>query len=674
MTNGSNTATKHWAILIGIDFYVKDRHLQGSVQDVETVKQYLNPENPPVNSPVDIVILTATTPPDPSTGRPIEKPDLWPTNSNVVSGLKRVIERGNPGDFVYIHFSGHGTRRPKSLVGPQRKGTGDLALVLFESNGCSYFSGEVLATALRKMVDKGLFVTLVLDCCFSGSAVRYSGNQGVGIRGTDYNPAFDVESLRGHQESSSGIAGTLRDVQVFPEWLINPRGYAILSACGPYEKAWELEVEGRQRGALSYFLIDALSTLREKGEELTHQSLYQYLRIRFHASWPQQTPMRYGNGNSSFFGNLGVALDRALIPIYKAHDDRLCLSAGEAHGVCKGDEYAAYPFHTGESVLHQTKEAAVAVRVDTVRCLTSDLLEIEPASAAKKIVTGWKAKPVTNLSPWRMSVRLMASVSNPNQWIEAAKQQRFLCLSTENAELDSCIFTLILNEHKEYEVLDGHGKIVIGLPTVPVDTNGALNVVVDVLQHLAKFKYFEGVENRRPSLTFERSFSLLPFCDNRASDDCNLKHGAKWGLTIENFSDRPLYVAIFNCTPSWRIVNLISSAGGGGFLVVGPKGERNNGKQDVCYQMRVPESLQKRGLTQCEDIIKVFVTSKPTSFSSVILPEIPLEARDLHGHVRGAGDQLSKFLSELTSGHRGQVDGMQEEWATRNFIICTAID
>lgn len=383
--------------------------------------------------------------------------------------------------------------------------------------------------------------------------------------------------------------------------------------------------------------------------------------------------MRYGNGNSSFFGNLGVVLDTTLIPIYTAHDNRLCLSAGEAHGVRKGDEYAAYPFHEPERILDQTRAAPVMVTVDTVRCLTSDLLEVVPASAAKVIETGWKAKPVTNLSLRKMSVRLMASVSNPNQWMEAAKQQRFLRLSTENAEAESCIFNLILNENKEYEVLDSCSKSIINLPTVPADTNGALNVVMDVLQHLAKFKYFEGVENRRPSSNFERSFSLLPFSENRASGTCDVKYGDVWGFTIENFSDRPLYLAIFDCAPSWQIYNLVSVDGGGDFLVLQPKKEGNNGKQLIQLQMEIPKFLLDRGLTECEDIIKVFITSKPTSFSSVILPEMPFQARDLRGRVGGTADQLSKFLSELTAGHRGQDDAMQEEWATQNFIICTAV-
>ena len=167
-----------------------DSHLQGSVRDVETVKGYLNFIPPSV----DTVILTATTPPDPSSDCPTEKPDQRPTLANVKSALIRVIERGKQQDSVYIHFSGHGTR---SLFEVENQTTPELALVLFESNRPCYLRSRHLVTALRQIVDKGLLVTLVLDCLFSGSTVHHSGNHGIGTRATNYNPDFDTERHKG---------------------------------------------------------------------------------------------------------------------------------------------------------------------------------------------------------------------------------------------------------------------------------------------------------------------------------------------------------------------------------------------------------------------------------------------------------------------------------------------
>jgi hypothetical protein len=93
MANKAHSIT-HWAIIIGINYYPKDRCLQGSVRDAETVKHYLERGI----GPVDTVILAASTPLDPSSGIPIEERELWPTYENVVSSIKRVLISAKPGD------------------------------------------------------------------------------------------------------------------------------------------------------------------------------------------------------------------------------------------------------------------------------------------------------------------------------------------------------------------------------------------------------------------------------------------------------------------------------------------------------------------------------------------------------------------------------------------------
>ena len=88
---------------------------------------------------LDTVVLTATTPPDPSSVCPIEKPESWPTYTNVANSLKRLRDAANHGDFVYIHYSGYGTQTPSDSISGHRS-PGELALVLFEDTklGQSY--------------------------------------------------------------------------------------------------------------------------------------------------------------------------------------------------------------------------------------------------------------------------------------------------------------------------------------------------------------------------------------------------------------------------------------------------------------------------------------------------------------------------------------------------------
>lgn len=658
MANTTDTATRHWAVIIGINYYRTGKCLKGSVRDAETIKHYLEAGA----KDVDIAIFTAMTPSDPCSVRPIEKPESWPTRANVVFSLKRVLDAANPGDFVYVHYSGHGTKTP-SLAQSGHSSARELALVLFEDDGigCSYLRGRHLAGALQKMVEKGLLVTLVLDCCFSGSAVRNSDWCGFDIRSIE----VDVADTQENDGNLFNAPSTGRDSRMEESWLIDPNGYTILSACGPHEKAWELEAEGERRGALTHFLLDALSALRKSSVEITHQSLHEYVRTRFHVSWPQQTPMRYGNTKLSFFGNPIITPDIAFISVYRTDDGRLCLRAGQLHGVYKGDEFAAYPFEMPDHVAEEKDKAPIMVKVNTARCFESDLEEIDPTSTARQISTGWKAKLTTSLSPRRIRVGLLASVDRKTQWNKVSKHSGFLDLCTEHENKEPYFFNVTVNKH-EYEVVDALHKKVVGLPTVSLDSNGAVSAVVEVLQHIATFKYFEGVENRLPNTSFEASFSLIPNCATEASGNFDIKHGSTWGFAVQNTSIEPLYMAIFNFTPSWEIVNLVSSSGGDTYKVISPRT-----KEEIRLTMEVPESLKRRGKTQCEDILKVFITNKPTSFPTMVLPEIPLNTNGVRASVH-SGDHLSKFLSELDLGFRGQSDG-GEKWATRNFIVRTTM-
>ncbi|KAI9753872.1 MAG: hypothetical protein M1815_005970, partial [Lichina confinis] len=104
-------ATNCWVILIGINFYWKrENRLEGAVRDVEHIKKFLETESTPVNAHT----FTASTPTDPNARHPTEDPSLWPTFETVTNSFSTVASEAKPGDFVYIHYSGHGVKLPDS--------------------------------------------------------------------------------------------------------------------------------------------------------------------------------------------------------------------------------------------------------------------------------------------------------------------------------------------------------------------------------------------------------------------------------------------------------------------------------------------------------------------------------------------------------------------------------
>jgi caspase domain-containing protein len=210
-------AVKHYAILIGINTY-EDKPLKGCVRDVQNIKKYLEERS----NPIHIQIFTATESIDPELSIPTEDPIFWPTYDNVTSALAKA------GDFICIHYSGHGTRA-QARSEFSNKSTGDLALVLLDGGKESqirYLWGPRLAISLKAMVDKGLVVTLVLDCCFSASVY---GLEDPNIRFLPYNAEIDLkssleleESLEEGATSPAPSHDASRDASMLMNWLIDP--------------------------------------------------------------------------------------------------------------------------------------------------------------------------------------------------------------------------------------------------------------------------------------------------------------------------------------------------------------------------------------------------------------------------------------------------------------------
>jgi len=103
--------------------------------------------------------------------------------------------------------------------------TGDLALVLLgrtPENNVRYLLGPTLAITLKAMVDKGLVVSLVLDCCFSASVFR---QKDPAVRFLPFDASIDDEivtelTIDPGDGSTQPAGSAARDVSMLPNWLI----------------------------------------------------------------------------------------------------------------------------------------------------------------------------------------------------------------------------------------------------------------------------------------------------------------------------------------------------------------------------------------------------------------------------------------------------------------------
>ena len=181
-----------FALLIAIDNYFElplpdgsyYPKLGGCVRDVNHVYAFLTDKSRIGLSEDHIIRLSA------SIGAGAEPPEprsQWPTYVNMVMAFKQVTAMARPGDQVYIHYSGHGGRTVTAY--PEIKGAngvdeGLVPLDIGDPNS-QYLRDIEMHTLIQNLVDKGVVLTVVFDCCHSGGATRAltQGTNGARARG-----------------------------------------------------------------------------------------------------------------------------------------------------------------------------------------------------------------------------------------------------------------------------------------------------------------------------------------------------------------------------------------------------------------------------------------------------------------------------------------------------------
>jgi hypothetical protein len=650
----------HYAVLIGINSYI-EKPLKGCVRDVQEIKKYLDQ----MPTPVHLQMFTANQTEDPNSCRPAEDTQLWPTYDNVKSSLEKIVSLAKPGNFVYIHYSGHGTRMKPSYESANQY-TGDVALNLLEGvngNEIRYLRGLELAYLINNMVTKELTVTLVLDCCFSGGVSRHDDPDS--IRSLSYNVEVDATYPLHPGKSLSHQAGgsVSRDASMLPNWLINPDRYTILAACGPHEVAREVKFEDEQRhGALSYLLLSTLTKLGGSGR--TQLDIYHHLCATFRKSCPRQNPVLYGNKDLRFFGPLKSEVNWLPIPVIKENISNLSLQAGQAHGLCDGDLFTVYPFYSAEAGSGKTAEDPLIARVIKARALTSDLELMNQVPSLGRIRTGWNARALTRFSLRRYPIRLSTSLPYPHQWLEASRERISLDIHFTDVCEYPFSFHVTLDDLGECEIRDGSNKKILDLPTISRGHERDAGEILDVIERLAWFKHVRDITNKQPATIFRELFSVKLINSSGktfgAGQAIEVGHKDMMELEVQNKGCRALYLHVYNLGPRWQIENIFR-----GTYEVIPTRDPERGFSGMTkrkLKMTIPSEMVEKGHYQCEDIIKVFLTAQPTTFVSLEMPKINESAK------MNANRASSPIADPSSSGGESS-----DDWAVLNFHFHTTV-
>ncbi|KAI9776675.1 MAG: hypothetical protein M1816_005153 [Peltula sp. TS41687] len=670
-----------WAVLVGIDFYInRDQLLKGCVNDIEDMSSYLEKNYSSVNitkfaAAIDTNDSTQTTPSGPVAS--------WPTYDNITSQLKQITHAAPSGAFVYVHYSGHGARKPTAASEYQENDGSDAALVLFDTDkGERYLKGIELASLFDDMVIKGIRHTVVLDCCYSGGVSR--GN--IRIRGVPWDDvtasAFLTDKLKLSLPSEPAKTVS-RDAFTNQHWLLTPRGYTLMAACGPDEMAHESSgIDGRQNGAFSYQFLNALRFASENGYKVTYGSIYRWLCAKLHHSSSRQHPILFGNDDAVFMDSesKGKGQKSTCNIIKISEDGQLRLNGGHAHEVCLGDEYTVYPFEQlNPEALGESKTEA-RVKIKAVHALQSEVEQVQSSPDGRGIKAGWHAALLT---PFRPKTQVRLFLKADTSWKDMINQSPWL----REVAMDQAGFTLpsfgvCVTEENEYAILDGCGDRMLNLPTVSAASTHAVHQIVIILEHLAKFANIEGLESQSRDSLLVSDFSIELKANDPSKqlrvNKLQVKDGGKVSVIFKNHTDTTLNLTVFDMGPLRQVSKLYPSVDGGDWKAVLPKqveyGIQFPGEISFTVKMTVPNSLKNKDQSPVEDVLKFFVTTRPTSFAAL---ESPTLSEQVLEQRRSSNHELFTFLQSLSAHHqsnaalRNDTGSGGEKWACRSFTICT---
>ncbi|KAL2327084.1 hypothetical protein Fmac_020511 [Flemingia macrophylla] len=164
------------AVLIGINYPGTKAELKGCVNDVRRMHRCLVERYGFSEDDITVLIDTDTS-------------YTEPTGKNIRSALTNLVRSARPGDVLFVHYSGHGTRLPAETGEDDDTGY-DECIVPSDMN-------LITDDDFRELVDgvpRGCRITIVSDSCHSGGLLEEAKEQ-IG------------ESTKGEEENSGSGSG-----------------------------------------------------------------------------------------------------------------------------------------------------------------------------------------------------------------------------------------------------------------------------------------------------------------------------------------------------------------------------------------------------------------------------------------------------------------------------------
>lgn len=622
------------ALLVGVDHYPRRLgsigptypDLSGCVADVGRVERYLRE----IVGVADERIERRVSPLPLDRERGSETP-ARPDYESLVAALERLGSTARRGEQVLVYYAGHGGRVP--TVVPEVKGRAGLDECLVPWNvadpAARYLRDVELAAWLERMERRGVFVTLILDCCHSGGAAR----RRLRIRGIDTVDRTVRRSDSALADAAELSAAARRRVEVARHLQLpahrrfSPTGYALLAACRPGERTVEEpRPDGLPGGAFTGSLLRALDDLAGHG---TYEDLLDAVTCEVHSRFPTQSPMLEGESRRRWLAGRHRPRPAGIEILGRGAAERsVRLATGAAHGLGEGAMLVA----AGGG-------SPVGLRITVSGAVTSEAkITAGTVGDRETLGPGDRVVPV-DLGPGvtRVGVHVPEPAGRPAAVAELLGRlreelgRRAIWVAPVDGGGER--LSVVVRGERVVVADSGRRELPATGPPLAAGAPGTLSELTRRLDHLGRWEWVRSLENREPAAALTGRIAaglrrpppgwrpgdrlepaklgdLAP--DPTTGDRLSAAAGERIVLDVGNRSPHELNVAVLDLRPDWSIVQAFPAWYGGRFQPVDA-----GAVAAVPFGGSLPD-----GMDRGTDVLLVLATSDPASHRWLAMPPL----------------------------------------------------
>ncbi len=639
------------ALLIGIDHYacatVPD--LGGAVNDVHALAALLQQRFHVPPSQISMLTNEAAT--VAGVKQAIRQQLLAPVRAHV----QQHPDAEPP--TVLLHFSGHGSQAPDP-TGQKPSGL-DETLVCHDSRLPNIYDLKdwELGQLLDEVGQQTENITVVLDCCHSGSGTRNAGQRA--------------------EKMVSAVRSCVPDRRAQPA-PTTPRGsqpatanHVLLAACLNREKAYEYipgttaageaapsathDYAQQRHGALTYHLLQVLHEL-DPANPPTHYEVYEQVRARVAAHF-QQSVQCEGDWGRVVLGSARPNRD-LWITITEQRGDRYLIDAGAVHGMQPGVRLAAHP-PTARTAAEAGAPLGWLAVVDVD--VTESECELVTADPALTVPT----EPLPRHA--RLAPALATLLPARRTLVVDIRYAQVAAAACERLAQDDLASLIALRQpDQDAELrLTLHGEMILlqsaaGGQLGPAHPIRQLNPrrrpfvasdfdpIAAALKRIVRVQAFEALEHLGSPLastlaievarlhvdTTSGQLATRPLADTTAAarELPTLGRGEPFVITLQNHSLDPLYIGVLLIDTGWRVQQLYPDLHGSHVQLAPGKRFAIGKSADPAKQLRLPPALSgpvadtgptaaPGGSGPARATLLIIATQQATDFNSLLQRE-----------------------------------------------------